>query len=106
MKHSENSQFDSMMKSIDGIQRVPAPELFYARLRSRMERGVRGDGSPVFWGFSPALLMSALVILLVVNMFFIRMIRSTSNHTMGRQENPAARQLGKEMSSVYYFSYE
>lgn len=106
MKHSENSDFDSMMKSIDGIQPVPAPDLFYARLRSRMEREAGASGSSFFLGLQPAVLMSGLLILLVFNVLLIKNIRNTHEQPFVQQENQAARHLGNEMSSVYYFNYE
>lgn len=68
----ENNQTDQrterILGSLDGLQRIPAPDFFYTRLTGRMQH----EAQPVkekFILLRPAFVTAALSLVLVINIF-------------------------------------
>ncbi len=71
MEKENQKRPDELLKSIEAIQRAPAPDFFYTRLKARMEKQEHSarSGSVIL---RPAFIISGLVLLVLFNvmMFF------------------------------------
>ncbi|HVT86267.1 MAG TPA: hypothetical protein VHD35_13770 [Chitinophagaceae bacterium] len=76
MKKENEKKSEGILSSIDGIQRAPAPDFFYSRLRARMEKEmpVTAIRRTIL---QPAFIISGLTLLLLINA--IALLRSNSN---------------------------
>lgn len=69
MKHQVSDHIDQVLNSLDQVKRASAPAYFYTRLRARMEKDVQEPASN--FQLRPALILIAMILLLLVNTFFI-----------------------------------
>lgn len=61
------NQIDQILKSLDGISKLKAPDFFYTRLQARMEKELKGPASPPLL-LRPAFLNACLAMILVANL--------------------------------------
>jgi hypothetical protein len=64
MKIESNKKVEEILSSLDGCQRVSAPDFYYTRLRARMEGR---SGKSYNWILRPIYVVAALLLLLIVN---------------------------------------
>ncbi len=80
---------EQLLKSLDGIQKAPAPDFFYAKLRAKMEANIAAE-KPGLFILRPAYLTSLLGIFLLVNIItFIQLQQSTRIKAVTKKENVA-----------------
>ena len=73
----ESHKADRILNSLDGLKKAEAPDFFYTRLKGRMQH----ESGHITWPFQllrPLWVTSALVFLLVVNVFSIMQLNRPS----------------------------
>ena len=66
MNTEKNKKMEEILNSLDGCQRVPAPDFFYTRLKAKMEKGLE-PASPRSWILRPVFVIAALLVVLLIN---------------------------------------
>ena len=106
MKNNDNKSSERIFRSLDGLQKLPAPDFFYTRLMGRMQNERDAKLKPNFL-FRPAFITASLVIVLIINIFSLnRLNYPTMGKDSGRSEKPAtietfADAYGMNTVSVY-----
>ena len=65
-----NNKEDKILNSLEGLRKAAAPDFFYTRLTGRMRREIEPKRKPIFL-LRPAFVTSALMLVLLVNVFSI-----------------------------------
>lgn len=89
MNKENEKNTEKILGSIEGIQRVPAPDFFYTRLKARMEKEMP---VPVVRKrmLQPSFIISGLVLLLLINAMILLKNRgadSSNTTTTSAREN-------------------
>lgn len=80
MNNNKNSKIEEILNSLDGVQKAAAPDFFYTRLKSRMEKELL-QPQPVKKGIlRPAFAFVALFLILLANAAVI-FTRGNANET-------------------------
>ena len=66
MNTENNKKIEEILNSLEGCQRVPAPDFFYTRLKAKMEKGLE-PASPHPWILRPVFVIAALLVVLLIN---------------------------------------
>ena len=70
--HSEHNEgTERILSSLDGIQRAEPAPFFYTRLRARMKEDTPPQSSASVLQLRPALLAASLLLVLMLNIFFL-----------------------------------
>ena len=83
----ENNKQEKILQSLDGIEKIPAPDFFYTRLKARMEKE-KGDEKPVFFLLRPAFLATCMVLVLILNVAVL-LNRQQASPTFNKENNNA-----------------
>ena len=69
MKNKSTLLVDEHLQGLHGMQQTGTDDFFYTRLKARMEKNLEGNG----WNFPlrPVWVVSAMVLLLTVNIFML-----------------------------------
>ena len=106
MKNNDYTREERILGSLDGLQKLPAPDFFYTRLMGRMQKERDAKPAPNFL-YRPAFITASLVIVLVFNIFSLnRLNRPSMVKDSVRLEKPAtietfADAYGMNTVSVY-----
>ena len=85
----EINKADRILNSLNGLKKAEAPDFFYTRLRGRMQHEMEPAKRPFFWP-RPVWVTSALVLLLVVNVFsFMQLNRPSGKSNPQSTAKPA-----------------
>ena len=85
MNNEQNKKIEDILRSLDGSQRASAPDFFYTRLKAKMlARQIVGENrydpvAPKSWVLRPVYAMTALVIVLLLNVAVILKGNSAKN---------------------------
>ncbi len=66
MNNDRNKKIEEILGSLDGVQKVTAPDFFYTRLTAKMEKGLEA-ATKKHWVLRPAFAVAALVVVLLIN---------------------------------------
>jgi hypothetical protein len=64
---NNNSRIDTVLNSLEGIQRAKAPDFLYTRLKGRMEQEFDQGGPLGRWLTRPVLALTIAAIILIIN---------------------------------------
>ena len=78
MNKEKNSKIEEILGSLDGTSRASAPDFFYTRLQSRMEKQLLQPQAPKKFVFRPAFAIIALFLILIINAAVL-LIRGNAN---------------------------
>jgi hypothetical protein len=65
MKNGAQNRIDSILSSLDQVQRAPAPDYLYTRIKGRLQREESKDST--IWLLRPFPLIGLLLLFLVIN---------------------------------------
>jgi len=95
MNTDKNKKIDEILKSLDGIQRVAAPDFFYTRLKAKMEKGLEtGNVRPFL--LRPAYAFVAIIIVLLMNAAVL--FKSNSDNSNNTTETESLQSIAAEYS--------
>ncbi len=67
MDTGKNRKIEEILGSFDNVQRAPAPDFFYTRLKSRMEKEILQPAGKRPRVLRPVFALAALVLVLLIN---------------------------------------
>lgn len=70
MKMENSKKIEEILNSLDGCERVPAPDFFYTRLKAKIERSVLPESSRS-WLLRPVYVMAGVLVVMLVNAFVL-----------------------------------
>jgi len=95
MNTDKNKKIDDILKSLDGIQRVAAPDFFYTRLKAKMEKSLEtGNLKPTL--LRPAYAFVAIIIVVLMNAAVL--FKSTSDNNNTATETESLQSIAAEYS--------
>lgn len=77
MNNERNSKIEDILNSLDGSQKIKAPDFFYTRLKARMERELLPAAAKRPWILRPAYAIGILLLVLGINAAIL--LRGTDN---------------------------
>lgn len=77
MNNERNSKIEDILNSLDGSQKIKAPDFFYTRLKARMERELLPAAAKRPWILRPAYAIGILLLVLGINAAVL--LRGTDN---------------------------
>ena len=80
--NNTNPRTERILASLDGLQRIPAPDFFYTRLKGRMQNETE-PAKERFFLLRPAFITAALSLVLIINVFSLMEL----NGRPGKKEN-------------------
>jgi hypothetical protein len=78
---NNDSRIDSVLNSLEGIQRAKAPDFMYTRLKGRMEQDFDQGGPLGRWLTRPVLALTIAAIILVANATTVLKMWEQSTHS-------------------------
>ena len=104
MDNKRNNRIEEILSSLDGSKRAAAPDFFYTRLRARMERGLTKNNVRE-WMLRPAYIVSALLLVLAINIFVFLQgdneTTATADNNESVQQSIAAEYSVNDINTVY-----
>jgi len=85
----ELNKADKILNSLNGLKKAEAPDFFYTRLMGRMQHEMEPVKRP-FFQLRPIWVTSALVLLLVVNVFSVMQLNKPSGKIKTRPTENSA----------------
>lgn len=84
-----NKKIEQVLKSLDEVEQAEVPNFFYTRLQARMEKKFLQQPSG-FVAKRPVFILSALLLLLVVNITVLLPVKEYSNNAEVQATNQEA----------------
>ena len=105
MNTERNKRIEEALNSLDGCKKATAPDFFYTRLRARMERELIKNKNRN-WVLRPVYIVSALFLVLAVNVFVLLSGRDETTTTAADnnesfQQSIAAEYNLNDINTVY-----
>lgn len=98
----ENNRTEEILNSLDGINRSPAPDFFYTRLKARMlarhSGGERGVARPQAWYLRPVFITAGLLLVLALNAFVFLQNKNNDEVTTVDENETAQQSVAAEYS--------
>jgi hypothetical protein len=89
MNPGKNKKIEEILGSLDGIQRAPAPDFFYTRLKAKMEAGLTPKESrPLL--LRPVYITVTLLVVLLMNVLVFFNSNSDNETTVPDEQSIAA----------------
>lgn len=84
---NNDSRIDSVLNSLEGIQRAKAPDFMYSRLKGRMEQEFDQGGPLGRWLTRPVLALTIAAIILIANATTVLKMWEQSTHSNTNTES-------------------
>ena len=95
MDNQRNNRIEEVLSSLDGSKRAAAPDFFYTRLKAKMLAQLEGGLSKTKsreWMLRPVYIVSALLLVLVINAFVFLKGDNDDNETITADNNESVQQ--------------
>jgi hypothetical protein len=93
MNNAQNKKVEDILGSFDGINRAPAPDFFYTRLKARMEKNIL-PANPKSWVLRPVYAMAVLIVVILVNAAIV--LKGSGNTTNNTADTESIQSIAAE----------